>query len=51
VKNTLTSPLAFRNSGLLAWGTSHTFIAKQPGIYRFVCLVHGPQMSGTIRVG
>lgn len=51
VKNTLTSPLAFRNSGLLAWGTSHAFIAKQPGIYRFVCLVHGPQMSGTIRVG
>jgi len=51
VKNTLTSPLAFRNSGLLVWGTSHTFIAKQPGIYRFVCLVHGPQMSGIIRVG
>jgi plastocyanin len=49
-KDTLTSPSAFRNSGLLAWGSSHTFIARQPGIYRFVCLVHGPQMSGTIRV-
>jgi plastocyanin len=49
-KDTLTSPSAFVNSGLMAWGTSHSFIAKQPGTYRFVCLVHGPSMSGTIRV-
>jgi len=50
-KDTLTSPSAFRSSGLLTWGSSHTFIARQPGTYRFVCLVHGPQMSGTIQVG
>jgi len=49
-KDTLTSPSAFVNSGLVTWGTTHTFIAKRPGTYRFVCLVHGPSMSGTIRV-
>jgi plastocyanin len=49
-KDTLTSPSAFVNSGLVTWGTAHTFVAKQPGVYRFVCLVHGPQMSSTVRV-
>jgi plastocyanin len=49
-KNDLSSPSAFRNSGLLAYGTDHAFVAEQPGLYHFVCLVHGPSMSGTIRV-
>jgi plastocyanin len=49
-KNTLTSPSAFRNSGLLAYGSTGSFVAQKPGLYHFVCLVHGPSMSGTIRV-
>jgi len=46
----LRSPTMFVNSGLLAWPTAHTFVAQKPGLYRFVCLVHGPSMSGTVRV-
>jgi plastocyanin len=48
--SSLDTPGAFVNSGLLAWGSAATFVADQPGTYRFVCLVHGPSMSGTIRV-
>ncbi len=46
----LTNPHRFLNSGLLAGPVQHTFIAKEPGTYTFVCLVHGPEMSSTIRV-
>jgi plastocyanin len=46
----LTSPSRFVNSGLLSWPRSHVFVAKKPGFYDFVCLVHGPSMSGSIRV-
>ncbi len=49
-KNTLSSPTAFRNSGLFAWRTARSFVAEKPGLYHFVCLVHGPSMSGAIRV-
>jgi hypothetical protein len=38
------------NSGLLSYGTDHSFLAARPGTYTFVCLVHGPQMSDTVVV-
>jgi plastocyanin len=40
----------FVNSGLLSYGTDHTFVAARSGTYTFVCLVHGPQMSDTVVV-
>lgn len=46
----LGDPSAFRNSGLLTPGTNGTFVAKKPGTYTFVCLVHGPEMSSTIKI-
>lgn len=46
----LGNPTAFRNSGLLAPGTNATFVAKKPGLYTFVCLVHGSTMRGKIKV-
>ena len=48
--NKLNDPTAFVNSGLLAGPVHATFIAKEPGKYTFVCLVHGPEMSGVIKV-
>jgi plastocyanin len=49
--NTLRNPDAFRNSGLLTDPTtSFTFLAKKPGTYTMVCLVHGPEMSTSITV-
>jgi len=48
--NALRTRRGFVNSGLLAWGRSHDFVAKRPGTYTFVCLVHGPQMSDTVVV-
>jgi plastocyanin len=38
------------NSGIVANPSFHTFVADKPGTYHFVCLVHGPEMSGTIVV-
>jgi plastocyanin len=46
----LRDPRRFVNSGLITWPDSHVFVARQPGLYDFVCLVHGPSMSGSIRV-
>jgi plastocyanin len=46
----LRSPERFVNSGIVTWPDSHVFVARQPGLYDFVCLVHGPSMSGSIRV-
>lgn len=46
----LANPTAFRNSGLLVSGVNVTFVAKKPGVYTFVCLVHGPEMSSKIKV-
>jgi plastocyanin len=44
-------PSAFRNSGLLAGpGSGFTFVARAPGTYSMICLVHGPEMSTTITV-
>jgi hypothetical protein len=41
----------FVNSGLLTSPSdSYTFIAKRPGTYKFICLVHGPEMTATITV-
>ena len=48
--NKLKDPTAFVNSGLLVGPVSATFVAKEPGKYTFVCLVHGPEMSGVIKV-
>ena len=48
--SSLNDPSTFVNSGVITWGTAKTFVADQPGTYRFVCLVHGPSMSGTVRV-
>jgi plastocyanin len=46
----LTDPKKFVNSGIVANPSFHTFVADKPGTYNFVCLVHGPEMSGTIVV-
>ena len=43
-------PAAFVSSGLLAGPVTFTFVAAKPGKYTFVCLVHGPEMSGVIKV-
>lgn len=48
--NKLKDPSAFVNSGLLVVPLRSTFIAAKPGRYTFVCLVHGPEMSGVIKV-
>ena len=49
--NALIDPNKFRNSGLLPVpGASFTFVAKAPGTYSLVCLVHGPEMNTTITV-
>jgi len=45
----LRSPDRFVNSGLITWPDASVFVARQPGLYDFVCLVH-PYMSGSIRV-
>jgi plastocyanin len=48
----LSDPNAFRNSGLLSVppGGSFTFVARNPGEYTLVCLVHGPEMLMTVTV-
>jgi len=46
----LRRPKHFVNSGLLLPSTTSTFRAVNPGTYTFICLVHGPQMSGTIDI-
>ena len=46
----LVKPKTFVNTGLLVPGTNGVVIAKKPGTYTFVCLVHGPEMSGVIKV-
>ncbi|MFI5054176.1 MAG: hypothetical protein ACHQDE_07425 [Acidimicrobiia bacterium] len=46
----LVKPKTFVNAGLLVPGTNGLIIAKKPGTYTFVCLVHGPEMSSTIKV-
>jgi plastocyanin len=48
--NKLNEPDTFRNTGLLVIPQSFTFVARQPGRYTFICLIHGPEMSGVIRV-
>jgi plastocyanin len=48
--NKLKDPDTFLNSGLLIIPLAHRFVASRPGRYTFVCLVHGPQMSGVIKV-
>lgn len=48
--NKLKDPTKFVNSGLLVIPGTSTFIAAEPGRYTFVCLVHGPEMSGVIKV-
>ncbi len=46
----LVDPKTVVNSGLLVPGMNGVFIAKKPGRYTFVCLVHGPEMHGVIKV-
>jgi plastocyanin len=48
--NKLKDPTKYVNSGLLVIPQSATFVAAVPGRYTFVCLVHGPEMSGVIKV-
>jgi plastocyanin len=49
--NALVNPDRYRNSGLLGGPTSsYTFVARAPGTYSVVCLVHGPVMTTTITV-
>lgn len=41
----------FRNTGLLTDPSAgYTFVARKAGTYHFVCLVHGPEMSLTVKV-
>ncbi len=49
-RNSLKDPAAFVNAGLLVTPATYTFVAAKPGKYTFVCLVHGPEMSGVIKV-
>ena len=46
----LVKPKTIVNSGLLVPGVNGVFVAKKPGRYTFVCLVHGPEMHGVIKV-
>jgi plastocyanin len=46
----LRDPDRFVNTGLMFPGVNGRFTAKKAGRYSFVCLVHGPSMSGTIVV-
>ena len=46
----LVNPTTVVNSGLLVPGMNGVFIAKRPGRYTFVCLVHGPEMRGVIKI-
>ena len=47
----LADPNRFVNSGLLGpIVPSYIFRAVKPGFYSMVCLVHGPEMSWTVRV-
>ena len=46
----LVKPKKFVNAGLMVPGTNGIIIAKKPGTYTFVCLVHGPEMTSTIKV-
>jgi plastocyanin len=48
--NQLTRPSRFVNSGLLGFTQAYTFVAKAPGTYTFVCLVHGPSMTTRVTV-
>ncbi len=49
--NKLVSPSKFVNSGLLGDpSATFTFNAVKPGTYTLICLVHGPEMSTTVRV-
>jgi plastocyanin len=48
--NRLKNPSTFVNSGLLGYGQSFTFDAAKAGVYRMVCLVHGPMMHLTVNV-
>jgi len=46
----LTAPNRFVNSGILAPQQTYGFVARQPGTYRFICLVHGPEMAFEVTV-
>lgn len=48
--NALRRPNRFVNSGVFLAPATATFVAERPGTYTFVCIVHGPLMSGTIRI-
>jgi hypothetical protein len=49
--DSLADPKRFVNSGLLPLIVpSYLFRAVKPGLYSMVCLVHGPEMSWTVRV-
>jgi LPXTG-motif cell wall-anchored protein len=43
-------PKGFYNSGIQANGQSYTFSFPNPGTYNYICLVHGPIMTGKITV-
>jgi plastocyanin len=48
--NKLRDTTEFVNSGLLVTPLTATFVAKAPGVYSIVCLVHGPEMTTTVTV-
>jgi plastocyanin len=48
--NTLRKPSRYVNSGVFATPAKVTFTTARTGLFTFVCIVHGPAMSGTIRV-
>jgi plastocyanin len=48
--NALRRPRRFVNTGIFAAPGTATLVARRPGRYTYVCIVHGPLMSGTIRI-
>ena len=40
----------YANSGILTKGQSWSLTFTKPGTYRYICLIHGPDMAGTVVV-
>jgi plastocyanin len=48
--NELVNPGRFVSSGLIVGQQESTFVAARRGTYSYICLIHGPSMSGSITI-